>query len=175
MEHPLKKFRYCPICGSENFVEHNDRSKFCRQCGFHYYLNAVSAVACFVVNDKNELLMCRRAQDPQKGTLDLPGGFVDIDETAEDAVKREILEELNLETDKITYLFSIPNKYLYSDFTVRTLDMFFKIEIKNFDVLKCKDDVATAEFFPFDKINIDEIGLGSIKIAVEKFTKKNNL
>jgi len=169
MEHPLIKFRYCPICGSEKFIERNDRSKLCRQCGFHYYLNAVAAVAGFVLNDKNELLLCRRAQEPQKGMLDLPGGFVDIDETAEDAIKREVLEELNLEADNISYLFSIPNKYLYSDFTVRTLDMFFKIEVKDLQKLKCKDDVSEAKFVPFNKINIDEIGLESIKIAVKKF------
>lgn len=169
MEHPLKKFRYCPICGSEKFVEHNDCSKFCRQCGFHYYLNAVSAVAAFVVNKKNELLLCYRAQEPKKGTLDLPGGFVDINETAEEAVKREVLEELNLETDTVSYLFSIPNKYLYSDFTVHTLDMFFKIEVKNLSNIKCRDDVADAKFVHFDKINIDEIGLESIKIAVKMF------
>jgi len=169
MEHPLKKFRYCPICGSEKFIEHNDHSKLCRQCGFHYYLNAVAAVAGFVVNEKNELLLCRRAHEPQKGMFDLPGGFVDINETAEDAIKREVLEELNLEADSISYLFSVPNKYLYSDFTVRTLDMFFKIEVKNLKNIKCDDDVSEAEFIPLNKIDIEKIGFESIKIAVKKF------
>jgi len=172
MEHPLQKFRYCPICGSEKFIERDCHSKLCRQCGFHYYLNAVAAVAGFVVNEKNELLLCRRAQEPQKGMLDLPGGFVNIDETAEDAIKREILEELNLETMNISYLFSVPNKYFYSDFTVRTLDMFFKVDVRNLKKLKCKDDVSEAEFIPLNKIDIDKIGFESIKTAVKKFIKK---
>ena len=167
--HPLDKFKYCPVCGADNFTENDDKSKKCHKCGFRYYLNAVLAVAGFIVDDNNRLLLCRRAKEPLKGTLDLPGGFVDIGETAEDAIRREVKEELNLHTDSIRYLFSIPNEYLYSGFNVRTLDMFFMIKISDLSTLTAKDDVAQAMFIPFDQININSIGLKSIKIAVEKF------
>ena len=167
--HPLDKFKYCPVCGADNFTENDDKSKKCHKCGFRYYLNAVSAVAGFIVDDNNRLLLCRRAKEPLKGTLDLPGGFVDIGETAEDAIRREVKEELNLHPDSIRYLFSIPNEYLYSGFNVRTLDMFFMIKISDLSILTAKDDVAQAMFIPFDQININSIGLKSIKIAVEKF------
>ena len=113
--------------------------------------------------------MLFRSKEPLKGTWDLPGGFVDIGETAEDAIRREVKEELNLHTDSIRYLFSIPNEYLYSGFNVRTLDMFFMIKISDMSTLTAKDDVAQAMFIPFDQININSIGLKSIKIAVEKF------
>ena len=121
------------------------------------------------LHDNNRLLLCRRAKEPLKGTWDLPGGFVDIGETAEDAIRREVKEELNLHTDSIRYLFSIPNEYLYSGFNVRTLDMFFMIKISDLSILTAKDDVEQAMFIPFDQININSIGLKSIKIAVEKF------
>lgn len=167
--HPLDKFKYCPVCGADNFTENDDKSKKCHKCGFRYYLNAVSAVAGFIVDDNNRLLLCRRAKEPLKGTWDLPGGFADIGETAEDAIRREVKEELNLHTDSIRYLFSIPNEYLYSGFNVRTLDMFFMIKINDLSTLMAKDDVEQAMFIPFDQININSIGLKSIKIAVEKF------
>ena len=50
------------------------------------------------------------------GTLDLPGGFVDNNENAEQGMVREILEETGLTIDSadVTYLFSIPNVYHYS-------------------------------------------------------------
>lgn len=174
MLHPLEKFRYCPVCGSEQFREQNDRSKLCHQCGFHYYLNAVSAVAGFIVDNSNKLLLCVRSQEPQKGMLDLPGGFIDIAETAEEAIQREIFEELNLKIDSIEYLFSVPNEYLYSDFNVRTLDMFFKIKIIDFSVLKSKDDVLETVFVSFSDVDIEKIGLKSIKIAVSKFLSIHN-
>jgi ADP-ribose pyrophosphatase YjhB (NUDIX family) len=166
--HPLQKFRYCPACGSERFIVQNDKSKFCRQCGFQYYLNAVAAVAGFIVY-QGKLLLCMRGQEPLKGTYDLPGGFVDINETAENALVREIFEELNLITNNLEYLFSVPNEYLYSDFNVRTLDLFFRIEINDFSPLKSNDDVAGIHFVSLQDVDIEQIGLKSIKIAVNKF------
>ena len=81
--HPLEKFEYCPRCGSKHFVVHNEKSKLCENCGFVYYANPCSATAAFIINEKNELLVVKRAKEPAKGTLDLPGGFCDMYETAE--------------------------------------------------------------------------------------------
>ena len=54
----------------------------------------------------------RRAKEPAKGTLDLPGGFVDMYETVEDGMRREIKEETGLDVTEIQYLFSSPNVYV---------------------------------------------------------------
>ena len=78
MGHPLELFRYCPVCGSQHFVINNFKSKKCEDCGFTYYANPCAATAAFILNDRNELLVVRRAKEPAKGTLDLPGGFVDM-------------------------------------------------------------------------------------------------
>ena len=47
--------------------------------------------------------------------------------------------------------------------------LFFMIKISDLSTLTAKDDVEQAMFIPFDQININSIGLKSIKIAVEKF------
>ena len=78
MEHPLSQFRYCPKCGSEHFEIHNEKSKQCKDCGFVYYFNSSAATVALILNGRNELLVCRRAKEPAKGTLDLPGGFIYI-------------------------------------------------------------------------------------------------
>ena len=92
-EHPLKQFAYCPRCGSAEFMANDERSKRCGHCGFVYYLNASAATAAFILNDRNEILVSRRAFEPAKDTLDLPGGFVDPGESIDRGMRREILEE----------------------------------------------------------------------------------
>ena len=56
MSHPLHQFTYCPKCGARTFVERNEKAKQCTTCGFVYYFNPSSAVACFIRNSKGELL-----------------------------------------------------------------------------------------------------------------------
>ena len=162
-------FRFCPVCGSKRFVKHNFKSMHCLDCGFVYYVNPSSAVSVFIQNEKGELLVCERGKEPAKGTFDLPGGFVDNKETAEEAVAREIKEELNVDVTEMKYLFSIPNQYLYSGLTVPTLDMFYECKVKSFDTLQAADDVASCVFLPLEKINTDDFGLKSVKKAIKKF------
>ena len=162
-------FKFCPVCGSENFEPNNIKSKKCKDCGFVYYVNPSAAVAAFILNSDNELLVCRRAKEPHKGTLDLAGGFVDANETAEQAIEREIKEELNAQLTQTKYLFSLPNDYEYSKLNVPTLDMFFICELADYKNITAADDVAECFFIPIDKIKISDFGLKSIKTAVEMF------
>ena len=113
MEHPLSQFKYCPKCGSAHFEVHNEKSKQCADCGFVYYFNPSSATVALILNERDELLVCRRAKEPAKGTLDLPGGFIDMTETGEEGVAREVREETGMKVAKAEYLFSLPNIYIY--------------------------------------------------------------
>ena len=105
MSHPLDIFRHCPVCGKEGFAINNVKSKRCEDCGFVLYFNAISATVAVIMNEKDEILVARRAKEPAKGTLDLPGGFADSMETAEEAVTREVLEESGLRVTETKYLF----------------------------------------------------------------------
>ncbi|NDW13292.1 NUDIX domain-containing protein [Bacteroides sp. 214] len=174
-EHPLSLFRYCPKCGSAEFYIHNDKSKKCEKCGFVYYFNSCSATVALIVNAQGELLVCRRAKDPAKGTLDLPGGFIDMYETAEEGVIREVREETGLEVLRTTYLFSLPNIYPYSGFNVHTVDMFFVCEVENTNHLDANDDVSDSFFLPLSDINPDDFGLTSIRKGIRMIIEKNLL
>ena len=136
MNHPFSLFKFCPKCGSNEFNINNKQSKKCDSCGFVYYFNSAASIVAIIENSKNEVLVARRAKDPAKGTLDLPGGFAEMGETIEETVRREILEETRLKIDSLKYIFSIPNRYVYSEFEVHTMDLFFECKIDDFSNMK---------------------------------------
>lgn len=172
MEHPLSQFKYCPKCGSVHFDINNEKSKRCADCGFVYYFNPSAATVALIMNERNELLVCRRAKDPAKGTLDLPGGFIDMAETGEEGVTREVKEETGMEVKKAEYLFSLPNIYVYSGFTVHTLDLFFRCSVADTLHYKAMDDAADVFFLPLKDIHTGDFGLGSIRKGLEIFLKE---
>lgn len=169
--HPLKLFKYCPKCGSSFFLENNFKSKKCETCGFVYYFNPSASTAAFILDKENRLLVAKRGKEPAKGTWDLPGGFVDPDETVEEAIKREIVEETGLKTNQLKYLFSLPNIYTYSGFNVHTADMFFECSIEDLSSLKAADDVEELYFLDKSDINPELFGLSSIRKAVKIWLK----
>ena len=173
--HPLELFKYCPKCGSPHFEVNNEKSKRCADCGFVYYFNSSAATVAFILNDKNELLVCRRGKEPAKGTLDLSGGFIDMYETGEEGVAREVLEETGLQVEEAVYQFSLPNTYLYSGFLVHTLDQFFLCRVQGTSRINAMDDVAESFWLPLDEVNPEEFGLDSVREGVRRFLKEHKL
>ena len=169
MPHPLDKFHFCPVCGSNHFEENNFKSKHCTHCGFTYYANPCSATAAFIRNSRGDLLVAVRGKEPAKDTLDLPGGFVDMDESAEEGIIREIKEETGLDVTAPRYLFSIPNRYLYSGMVIHTLDMFYEVHVPDDAAPHADDDAAALKWMLLKDIDPSQFGLKSISQGVERY------
>jgi len=165
----LEKLSYCPACGSRHFKQNGEKSKKCDNCGFEYFINPSSANVAFIFNEKGELLVERRKREPAKDTLDLPGGFADTGETAEEGVCREVEEETGLHVTDATYLFSLPNTYRYSGMDIPTLDMFFVCKVDDTSLLKADDDAAECFWVRPEDIHTEEFGLRSVRHGLSDF------
>lgn len=167
--HPLAQFRFCPKCGSARFEEHNQKSKHCADCGFTYYFNPSAATVALIENERGEWCVVRRAKEPAKGTLDLPGGFSDCFETSEEGVIREVREETGLTVSRVEFLFSLPNQYLYSGFLVHTIDMFYRCYADTESAeARAADDAAELLWVRPDQLKPEQFGLASVREGIKK-------
>ena len=167
----LEKMAFCPICGSSRFPMSGLKSRRCTACGFEYFMNPAAANVALILNEHQALLVVRRKNEPERGTLDLPGGFADMDETAEEGVIREVKEETGLEVTSVRYLFSFANHYVFSGVIVPTLDQFFACSVADTAVLQASDDAAEAFWLPLNRIVPTDFGLVSIRRGIEKYLK----
>lgn len=124
-------FNMCPMCGSKSIVNHSNRKWVCSDCGFDLYCNVAAAVGVVIYDDQNNVLFEVRAKEPRKGYLCLPGGFVDFDESAEEAIVRECREELGVEISEVSFLCTYPNTYEYKNIEYKTCDMFFAAKLSS--------------------------------------------
>lgn len=167
-------FNYCPSCASTHFTFPDNRRFLCEDCGFTYYHNIAAAVA-LVFTFEDKVLFTVRNVDPDKGKWDLPGGFIDPNETAEEAACREIREELglNLQASDLKYITTSPNNYLYKNVPYRTMDIFYECELTS-DIIKveAEDEIQELIWVKRSEIDLEKIGFISIrKVIEEKYLK----
>ena len=170
----LKRFKTCPVCGGD-FKPASEKSLKCQACNFEFFVNASAAYVALIYDHSGKLLVVRRSRQPAKGTLDLPGGFADMGETAETGVAREIREETGLTVSHTEYLFSQPNRYLYSGIDIPTLDLFFRCTVDDTSVARAADDAAEILWLKAEDINPCEFGLNSIRKGITRILNSKKI
>ncbi len=121
--------QYCGRCGTRTKDKQRERAKECPQCGLVSYPRISPAMIVLVERD-GKLLLARAHRHPP-GFYSVLAGFVEPGETLEEAVAREIREEVGIEVTEITYFGSQPWPYpnsLMVAFTCRYLSGEIEIE-----------------------------------------------
>ncbi|GAB5490771.1 MAG: hypothetical protein Phog2KO_09860 [Phototrophicaceae bacterium] len=99
---PPKAPKFCPICSNllSKRKEGGRLRPACEECGYVHYVNPVPGVGMLIEMDGG-IVLIKRGNPPHKGEWTLPSGFVEADESAEEAAIREALEETGLEVEII--------------------------------------------------------------------------
>ena len=91
----FEKNSCCSYCGTR-FSSTESWPIICHSCGNTNYLNPIPVVVLLVpVGDG--LVVARRNIEPRKGTLVLPGGYLDLGETWQEGAQRELFEETGIQ------------------------------------------------------------------------------
>lgn len=91
----LDQHSHCSYCGT-SFGIRSNWPRRCLSCGNTTYLNPLP-VAVILLPVGEGLIVVRRNIEPRKGTLTLPGGYIDVGETWQEAARRELLEETGID------------------------------------------------------------------------------
>src|ERR1035437_7525108 len=98
-----ESLRFCSRCGGRLVfgpVEGEDRNRLaCERCGVVCYVNPRLVATTLPITDRGEVVLIKRGIAPGYGRWAQPGGFLEIDETVEEAAARETLEETGLEVE----------------------------------------------------------------------------
>jgi len=142
--------KYCPQCKYPlRRIKINKRRRLvCLKCGWINYENPFPAVVA-VVRKSRKILLVRRGIEPHKGRWTLPSGFIEIEETSQEACLRELKEETNLE-GRISGLIGVYSQR--SKMYKNILVVAYEVEVKKKKELTAGDDAQEAKFLLIKKL-----------------------
>ncbi|MCO5249222.1 MAG: NUDIX domain-containing protein [Chitinophagales bacterium] len=164
-------FKYCPQCGSQNNEFIHQRRFECFDCGMVYFHNVATAVAVIIEREK-KILFTIRSKEPGKNMLDLPGGFTDPDETAEETCSRELKEELNIHISPSNFKFfkSHPNDYTFKNIPYKTEDMIYTAILPEDAKFQLeKEEIKDIKWISKTEIPLDKIAFKSIRKTITEY------
>ena len=137
---------YCANCGAKITHKKIDgrQREYCTNCDTIFYDNPLPVVSAIVPNKNREILLVLRDREPYAGRWCLPSGFVELNESIQKAVLRELKEETGI-NGKVLRLVDTLSRYndAYGDLIWVTFEV-LKISGK----LTPADDARDAKYFP---------------------------
>ena len=145
-----KNHKFCGQCGTMMDKDAKERMLFCKKCHNMEYPKISPATIIGVV-DGNRILLSKYAGRTYKRHA-LLAGFVEIGETLEETVKREVMEEVGLHVKNVRYYKSQP--WSFSD----TILMGFYCDLDGDDTITLdEEELALAEWFEREDIPVEPL------------------
>lgn len=168
--HPSVHFHYCPCCGAARESSALPQV-FCSACGFTFFVSVTCGCAAFLERPDGKVLFIRRAKEPSKGMLSIPGGFVDVNESAEDGLRREFREEVGFEPMQLEFLCTHPNSYHYKGITYPVIDIFFKARGSGEEHAQALDAVDEVSWLNPSSVNPGDLAFPSLRHAFQLYLR----
>ena len=166
------KFKYCPRCGEQQLQPNDAKSFVCLSCGFVYYHGSTAAVAG-IIQYEDKIILTHRVNESEKDILALPGGFADYEESLENALIREIQEELNLSITAPIYLCSQGERLLSLDVVYFCTIAFYIAKVCDITNATARDDIDGFLFIRPSEIDYNKLAFETDRVALDKYREHN--
>lgn len=164
---PLQSFRFCPQCGGRGLEVRHRRALCCPACGFRYFINCATTVGAFIFYG-DKIILAVRGEEPHKGKLGFPGGFVEFNEAADQALHREIGEELGIQVRDMAYLTAAPEDYVYANVLYKLSSIVYTCRVDDISRIRVHDDVTGYRLVDPRSLDRAELAFPSIAFALDK-------
>ena len=139
-----RSHRYCGRCGTPTLDKPDERAKQCPACGYVVYPRVSPAMMVLVTRGR-ELLLARANRFPNAMYSAL-AGFVELGESIEDCIHREVREEVGVEVDNLVYFASQSWPFPHS------LMIAFTAEYASGEARPCDAEIADVQWFSIDAL-----------------------
>ena len=143
-----REAHFCPMCGHAliQLERHGSLRPVCSECHHIVYFDPKVAVVVFIEQDE-QVLLVRRANDPGRGKWAMPAGFVEWNEPPEQAAIRETMEETGLQVE-IAHLLEVFPKL---DHGLADIIIAYRAQVIG-GILQAGDDADDARWFRRDNL-----------------------
>jgi ADP-ribose pyrophosphatase YjhB (NUDIX family)/predicted RNA-binding Zn-ribbon protein involved in translation (DUF1610 family) len=167
VEQRSSEYKFCPRCGDRlavRLLKRGDPERLvCESCGFIFYLGP-KLVAGTIFELDGGVVLIQRSIEPGYGKWTFPGGFVERGEVAEDAARREALEETGVETE----VTGIVGLYTY-DGQIPAIAVFAARAVRGEPVPL--DETMDVRSFPRDGLPWTEMAFPSTEQALKDYLR----
>ena len=166
---PSASFRYCPRCGQGPSAPPEPPVFSCPACGFHYHFNPAVAPGVIAEDREGRVLLVRRAKEPARGRLEVPGGFVDFGETTEASARREAREETGIDVEGLLFLGSWPNLYEWRGVTYPVVDLYFTGRVGHGEAASAQHEVEEVVWLHPEEVDPAALALPTTRAAFARY------
>lgn len=161
--------KFCSECAHPVALaipEGDNRPRFvCPQCNTIHYQNPKLVIGTLPVweqDGKLQVLLCKRAIEPRYGYWTLPAGFMENEETTEQAALRETEEEAgaDVELGKLFTLLNVAH--------VHQVHLFYLARLRSLDFAPGEESLEV-QLFTQDEIPWDDLAFPTVRNTLELF------
>lgn len=140
---------FCSRCGSPTVQHDFENAMVCTRCDFHQYPRIQPCVIVAIVKKENgisKILLAHHHRASSSGMYGLIAGFVEVGESLEDCVHREVAEEVGLKVDNLRFVSSQPWAF------PSNLMVGFVADVVSGEIQIDDSELIHADFFAFDNL-----------------------